>query len=402
MTHGWPDATTRDLQARLIDWMDTVPAGFERDALELTDCYGLSPTAGRALQQQFEQFCLELFAYQFERIPVYGDWCRQSGHVPATVHSAEAIPALPVEAFRGDGVHSFPAAAAVAHFRTSGTTATRTGTLLLDDLTLYERSLLRSFKHHVLPDCSRIRMLQLIPTASAAPSSSLAHMVDCVRAHWGTAHSDCFVAGDQLRIDALQEALARSHAAQEPVLLLGTAFAWVAFLDACNASGWRLQLPPGSRLFETGGYKGKVRELTRPELLQSIEACLGIPASHVVSEYGMTEMGSQYYTLSLRAALLHQPVRDTVPETPAWSFPFWLRPRLLRSEEALPSALPSAGGIGLLLHHDLANRGSVSHLLTADLGESIGASFALVGRAPIADLRGCGLAQESLHASRST
>ena len=396
MTDGWPDKARRDLQSRVIDWIHKTPAGFDHFAPDLKDCYALSAARGAALEKEYEELALEVFAYQFERVSLYRRYCQQLGRVPATVRMAHEIPALPVEAFRGPEVHSFPAAAAIARFRTSGTTATRSGTLLLDDLSLYETSLLRSFEHHVLPDRSRICMLQLIPTASAAPQSSLAHMLASVRGRWGTAQSDCFVEGDQLRVKDLQKALSRCVAGEEPVLLLGTAFAWVAFLDACHAEAWQVQLPRGSRLFETGGYKGRARMLTRAQLLQSIEICLGIPASHVVSEYGMTEMGSQYYTLSLRSALRDQPM-DTGP---VWSFPFWLRPRLLHSEETLPRAPQDAGAMSLLLHHDLANLGSVSHLMTADLGIPRGPSFELAGRAPLADLRGCGLSQESVDSSR--
>ena len=398
MTIGWPDATSRDLRARLVDWIETSPSGFDRWAADLDECYDLAASKAAILHQEFEALALELFAYQFDRVPLYRKWCQQLGRVPATVQAPHEIPALPVEAFRGQSVHSFPPEAAVARFRTSGTTSAQTGTLVLDDLTLYETSLLRSFEHHVLPERSRMHMLQIIPTAVAAPQSSLAHMIDCVRARWGTEQSDCYVDGDHLQIERLQKALMRWTAADEPILLLGTAFAWVAFLDACRATDWQLQLPPDSRLFETGGYKGRARVLTRSQLLQSIQACLGIPESHVVSEYGMTEMGSQYYTLSLRAALRQQ----TIPTEPVWSFPFWLRPRLLHPEETLPHAPQHTQAMGLLLHHDLANLTSVSHLMTADLGIPRGASFELAGRAPVADLRGCGLSQESLNTSRGS
>ena len=398
MTAGWPDATSRDLQVRLLDWIHRSPAGFDCQARQPDQSYGLTVSEAARLDQEFDAFALELFAYQFERVPLYRRWCQQLGRLPTSVQAPHEIPALPVEAFRGQAVHSFPRQEAVARFRTSGTTSARTGTLVLDDLTLYETSLLRSFEHHVLPDRHRIRMLQVIPTAAAAPHSSLAHMIDCIRARWGTKQSDCYVDADGLQVERLQKALMRCTAADEPVLLLGTAFAWVAFLDTCGDAGWNLRLPRGSRLFETGGYKGRARTLTRSQLLQCIEHCLGIPASHVVSEYGMTELGSQYYTISLRATLRQQ----LVPTEPTWSFPFWLRPRLLHPEETLPRSLQNSQSLGLLLHHDLANLGSVSHVMTADLGIPRGASFVLAGRAPVADLRGCGVSQESLDTSRGS
>jgi hypothetical protein len=220
-------------------------------------------------------------------------------------------------------------------------------------------------------------------------------MIDRVRREWGSRHSASFVDGDVLQIDALQRALRQCVEDGEAVLLLGTAFAWVTFLDACEQMNWSVALPPGSRLFETGGYKGRSRHLSRLELRQAIEQRLGIAATHVVSEYGMTELASQCYTLNLRLALLD----GAASPDDVWSYPAWLRPRVLQAQQELPADLAGAAGPGLMVHQDLGNRASVASLLTADVGTPSGASFLLEGRAPVADLRGCGLTMENLQAS---
>jgi len=110
-----------------------------------------------------------------------------------------------------------------------------------------------------------------------------------------------------------------------------------------------------------------------------------------VSEYGMTEMGSQLYTLGLRRALTGETGADE-----AWSCPAWLRPRLVDPDRGMGIDLEAEAGVdvGLVTQHDLANLTSVAHLLTGDLGRRDGVSFELAGRRPNAPLRGCGLVDE--------
>lgn len=394
MSSRWPDAATLDLQERLVAWILEVPAGFVRHAPSRADSWGLDAATAAALDRRFEDLALELFAYQFERVDLYRRWCGALGRTPSNVTRSRQVPALPVEAFRQDRVCGFPPANEIVRFHTSGTSSSRAGTLCLDDLQLYDAALLRGFAHHVLPDRDAMRMVSLVPTRAAAPHSSLAYMIERVRREWGTRDSACFVEADALQIDRLQSVLRECSRDEEPVLLLGTAFAWVVFLDACRQSGWSVLLPPGSRLFETGGYKGRTRSVSRAELLRRIAEHLGIAATHVVSEYGMTELASQVYTLNLRRAVV-----DGISEDdPRWSIPAWLRPRLLDPQRELPVDPENAAGPGLLLHQDLADRAGVAHLLTADLGSPAGCSFLLEGRVPVADLRGCGLVQETLQA----
>jgi hypothetical protein len=390
MNSGWPDAATRDLQRRLVDWIHNAPAGFVQFGPTRASCWGLTAAAAADLERGFEALALELFAYQFERVPLYRRWCEALDRPPAQVQKAHQIPALPVQAFRDERVCGFPPTSNSVRFHTSGTSSERTGTIHLDDLTLYDTALLRGFAHHVLPDRDEMRMLSLVPTRAESPHSSLSYMIDRVQRQWGGSRSGCFVADETLQVDRLQRALQDCVRDREPVLLLGTAFAWVAFLDACRDRRWSVVLPSGSRLFETGGYKGRTRQLSRVALHRAIEEHLGIDPTHVVSEYGMTELASQYYTLNLRLAVV-----DGRHENAAvWSTPAWLRPRLLEAQQSLPADLPGASAAGLLSHHDLANRASVAHLLTADLGIPAGCSFLLEGRVPSADLRGCGLVQE--------
>jgi hypothetical protein len=383
------DSEGRRLEAALLDWVAGAPAGFVRDGTSRAARYGLDAQPALAVEKQFERLALDLFAYQYERIPVYRAYADRLGRSPARVRQSVEVPPLPVEAFKRARIATFGAATECAAFHTSGTSGDTAGVLHLESLDLYDLALERSFRHHVIPDTERIRMLLLVPPTREAPHSSLAYMLERVCRRWGTPGSATFVHDDVVEWPALRVALLESVAAEEPVCILGTAFAWVHVLERCARDGFEVTLAPGSRGFETGGFKGRSRVLARSELDAGLERHFALPATHVVSEYGMTEMGSQHYTLRLRHALLGEPPGDT-----AWSYPAWLRPRLVDSESGRCLDLDQADEVGLLAHHDLANRGSLANLLTADLGRPLDCSFELLGRCPRADRRGCGLTSE--------
>ena len=383
------DPEARRLESQLLEWIAVAPAGFAGSGATRAARYGLEAAAASELERRFESLALDLFAFQFERIPVYRGYCQALDRTPSRVRRSLDVPALPVDAFRRVRVAAFPAQEEVRAFRTSGTTGDDSGTLHLDGLELYDLALERGFEHHVLPDRETIRMLVLVAHPDEAPHSSLSYMLERVRRRWGAPGSGTLFRDGEVRWHELRAALETGRDAREPVCLLGTAFGWVHVLDAAARESFRVELAPGSRLFETGGYKGRSRELARADLVAAIERTFAIPSSHVVSEYGMTEMGSQLYSTSLRQALLGEP-----PLAAAWSYPAWLRPRIVDSESGAPRELEEALHVGLLAHHDLANRAAVAHLLTADLAAPRGASFELRGRCPRADLRGCGLVHE--------
>lgn len=174
---------------------------------------------------------------------------------------------------------------------------------------------------------------------------------------------------------------------QEPVCLLGTSFAFVLLLDFCLQEGCSFQLPEGSRLMDTGGFKGRSRDVSRDELLRLYQKVFAIPEEFCVNEYGMTEMGSQFYDNVLRDRVLGRS-RPRFKEIPPW-----VRTRILDpiTLEDLPD-----GEVGLLTHYDLANCGSVMAVETEDLGYKVTEGFEIVGRAPGAEARGCSLTVEEL------
>ena len=163
---------------------------------------------------------------------------------------------------------------------------------------------------------------------------------------------------------------------------MATSFALAGWLDGLERLGLKFRLPPGSAVFETGGFKGKAAEVAPEDLLARLHAWTGVPRASVVREYGMTELTSQCYTGAL------------LGEDPGVNLaPHWVRVRIL-DPETLAEA--PAGTPGLIAVFDLANLGSAVHLLTEDLGIAEGDGFRLLGRAAGAELRGCSLVVEEL------
>ena len=226
------------------------------------------------------------------------------------------------------------------------------------------------------------------PPPALAPHSSLVHMLETIRRQLGAPGSQFTGALDYdgrwtLDLPRTIAALENAIAADRPIALLGTAFNFVHLLDRLAELRRRLPLPEGTRLMETGGYKGRSRSLPKAELHQKITERLGIPPTHVVSEYGMTELSSQAYDWKVPA-----PGGQVEATERAFHFPPWARAQIISPETG---EQVSDGATGLLRVCDLANLHSVLAVQTEDLAVRRGAGFEVVGRAAAAEPRGCSL-----------
>lgn len=339
---------------------------------------------------RFDALALRLFAFQFERCAAYRRFCEARGRTPARVGSWRDVPAVPTGALKELALTSFPPERTVHTFRTSGTSTASRGALHLDTLTVYEASLRAAFLRHVLPDLApgaRADFRVLAPAPADAPDSSLSHMFGALVREVGASASEYWVAGGVLEVEralAALDALSRK-ASDAPLVVCGTAFAFVHLLEALDARGLRFALPPGARVMETGGFKGRARAVSRETLHGWIEERLGVPATRCVNQYGMTELGSQFYDSVLREP--GAPRRKLAPP--------WTRVRLLDPHADAPSdATPGAPGRIAVV--DLANTGSVLALETADLGRALDDDFEVLGREPGAEERGCSIAADEL------
>ncbi len=344
-------------------------------------------------ERTFETWALRAFRWQFDHDAAFRGYCAGRGATPATVARWQDVPPVPTAAFkrlRFLAVEQGRGPEAV--FRTSGTTGgtERRGEHAVASLALYRAALLPAFRAHLLPDGARPPVLALVPSPEEAPRSSLSRMIGVVIEELGGEGSAWLARADGA-IDArpLLEALRAAAASDLPVLVAATAFGLVHALDALVVEGARIRLPEGSRLMETGGFKGRARVVARSELYAAVRDRLGIPAARIVNEYGMTELLSQFY----EPVLADPRVADLPLEERFHVAPHWVRSRVLDPVSLAPVA---DGDPGLLCHYDLANLGSVSAVLTEDVGIAVPGGFRLIGRTPGAEPRGCSLATEEL------
>lgn len=344
---------------------------------------------GPRVDGEFEGLARDLFGHQYQHNVPYRRLCDADGVSPDTLRRIEDIPACPTEAFKRYELVTFPPTGAALAFVSSGTTGEARSRHVLDTSALYDAALFASYRHFVQPDRDRLRLLLLFPTFADAPGSSLGYMLDHVRARLGTPDSARGVVVGRLDVDGTLAELRRAARDGAPLVVLGTAFSFVHLLDAMAERDARVALPPGSRVMETGGYKGRSREVPRDALYGAIATRLGVAPAMIVNEYGMTEMGSQFYDGTLRAALGCPGRPDRVKRPPPWVRSWVVEP-------SDPTREVSDGATGVLKHLDLVNRGSVCCLLTGDRARRVGDGFEVLGRAAGAELRGCSLALERL------
>lgn len=336
----------------------------------------------------FNALALRVFRHQVNENPMYGSFVRHRLGSSGSVERWEDIPPVPARAFKEFSLITGNPGNVHLTFHTSGTTGGqgRRGQHHVQDPELYAASLRPTFQRHLIPEDEPISMVSLVPTTALAPHSSLGFMVEVVMKAWGAPGSGHFAHPHTgVLIPELQGALEKLAADGKPVLLMGTAFAFVHWMDAMDARGWRISLPAGSRIMETGGFKGRSREVSREELYGGLEERLSIPSLRMVNEYGMTELLSQFYEPTMVPGDPGPPRRHVGPP--------WLRTQILHPERLEPVG---PGEPGLLCHLDLANLDSVARVLTEDLGVAFGDGFRLLGRAPGAEPRGCSLTMEAL------
>jgi hypothetical protein len=367
------------------------------------------------LEPEFDSLALELFALQFKHNAAYRKICEARGLTPGIVEHWTQIPAVPTSAFKELDLTCLEAVERTTVFHSSGTTEQRPSRHFhcLESLAVYEASLWVWFRHHLLSDKLKLELqrgqrtvgvqasacgcgdedfglLILTPPAAQAPHSSLVHMFETVRQKLGGASvpaSRAFLGGIAadgswtLNFDATFAALNSSLVTRHPSLLLGTAFSFVHLLDFLEEKNLRFDLPAGSRVMETGGYKNRSRSMPKAELHVLITEKLGVPPSHIICEYGMSELSSQAYN-----STSHPPSSILHPRI--FLFPPWARVQIISPETGNEIA---DGETGLIRVFDLANVFSVMAIQTEDLGIRRGDGFELVGRVVQAEPRGCSL-----------
>lgn len=309
---------------------------------------------------EFETLALETFHFQFGHNAVYGDYCRHLGKTPDQVTKLMEIPFLPLEFFKTHRVVSTQGEVEVV-FESSGTTQNNTSKHFVPDLSVYRQSFLKGFTRFYGP-LEDYCILALLPSYLERKGSSLVLMVDEMIKGSGHHHSGFYLHD----LDELHQRLRALEKKGEKILLIGVSF---ALLDLAEQYPMALE---HTLIMETGGMKGRRKEMIREELHLLLKTAFEVP--HIHSEYGMTELLSQAY--SMGEGVFHPPpwmkvfTRDT--EDPLGTQPYG-----------------KTGGINVM---DLANVYSCSFLSTQDLGKVFpDGSFEVLGRFDHSDIRGCNL-----------
>jgi acyl-CoA synthetase (AMP-forming)/AMP-acid ligase II len=327
---------------------------------------------------RFDDLALEVYRYQREYNPPYDQYCRLLGAGDSPAGWRE-IPALLQAAFKYAALRSFPAAKEIAAFHTSGTTGADRGVHHFSSLRLYDEAVLRGWD---LLGLQPLPQIILIAHPSDAPHSSLSHMMGTLKARAANAEQHwCINTHGQLDLDRLRDLVDEFSRRGQPVMLLGTALAFLHWFEALEGSS--LALPIGSLAFETGGYKGSGRTLSKASLYAMFQKRLGLAPDDIINEYGMTELSSQCYTRGL----------DRPHTAPPWVRTIAVNPATGREV--------ADGETGLLQIYDLANLGSVFAIQTRDLAIRRGADFELLGRDPAALPRGCSRAADVMLSATS-
>ncbi len=310
--------------------------------------------------RDFEQKTLQVFHYQYLNNKVYRKFCDLLACDPAVVDRVESIPFLPIEFFKTHEIVSSEAKAESV-FTSSGTTGAQTSKHFVTDIAIYEESFRKGFTHFY-GSVENYAVLALLPSYLEREGSSLIFMVQDLIDHSKHPESG-FYLND---LDTLVENLLSLEKRGQKTLLIGVSF---ALLDL--AEKYEINLKH-TTVMETGGMKGRRKEMIRTELHEVLKKGFGVDKIH--SEYGMTELLSQAYAL-----------KNGIFECPPWM------KILIRDPEDALSLLPEgkSGGINVI---DLANINSCSFIATQDLGKNIGAGKTeILGRFDNSDIRGCNL-----------
>ena len=311
-------------------------------------------------QSQFEEIALKIFRHQFENNKVYRSFCDLLYKHPSEVKTIKEIPFLPIQFFKSHRVIS-SIKGIQETFTSSGTTGKISSKHFVTDIDLYEQSFRKGFQHFY-GNIEDYVVLALLPSYLERDGSSLIYMVNDMIANSKQPESGFYLNN----LDALKNTLIDLVSRNKKTLLIGVSFALLDFVET-----YRLELK-NTIIMETGGMKGKRKELIRAELHETLKQGFGVNTIH--SEYGMTELLSQAYSRS-----------NSLFKTPPW-----MQVLTRDTEDALTiQAYGKTGGINII---DLANINSCAFIATQDLGKVYkDGSFEVLGRFDNSDIRGCNL-----------
>ena len=335
-------------------------------------------------EADFQQKCLETFNYQYENIEIYRRFVDYLNINPEEIQEVEKIPFLPIEMFKKHTILDQNKQSDL-YFQSSGTTQMNLSKHWIADEMLYQESIEKSFEQFIGKSEDYI-FLGLLPSYLEKQNSSLIYMVDFLMKKSGKPENGYFLYNHAELFEILRELKKQN----KRVILFGVAFALLDYLDFAETNNKIIESSDHLIIIETGGMKGRKEEITKDELLKIFNK--GFGTDKIYSEYSMTELLSQAYSLG-----------NNIYESPNWM-------RILIRNTEDPLSYLEAGRNGAVNIIDLANRHSCSFIATQDLGKILTDSenfrvkqndkslpkiaqnqFQVLGRIDHSDIRGCSL-----------
>ncbi|HEY3494016.1 MAG TPA: acyl-protein synthetase [Polyangiaceae bacterium] len=348
--------------------------------------------ARRESEESFEALALAVARFQARHVPGFARLVKVRD---GSLEELARVPGVPTDAFRLSRVAVHPSELDVARFATSGTTGRDRGIHPFRTTRTYEELALLFGRLALCASEGPRVVAALAPAPVTPPESSLGFMLDLFQRAWDGRDFDgrplpagtpgaFLLEASGVDVPGLERAATVAVRRGEPLLVLTTAFALVAVLDALG--GGTFPAPENTVVMVTGGFKGRSREVPRAELTASTARAFGIPEAQVIGEYGMTELSSQLYEGTLPGGALR--ARPGV----------FVEPRWLRVEPVDPATLAAVpdGEVGIARIVDLGNVDSALVIQTEDLVRRTDGGVELFGRRPGAPARGCSLAVEAL------
>ena len=310
--------------------------------------------------QEFEKYSIEIFNYQFEKNTIYREFCKLTGKNPSNIRSSFEIPFLPIQFFKTHKIISSNQPIKKT-FYSSGSTKNNLSKHHIIDLKLYEDCFLKIFMNFY-GSPSQYNIIALLPTYLENKNSSLIYMVNKLIEKSENKHSKFYL--DNYK--KLKEKLLYLEEGDKKTILFGVSYALLNLIDF-----YKFKLKK-TIIIETGGMKGKRKELIKSELHQMLR--IGFGVKNINSEYGMTELISQAYSI----------------HNEKFKSPPWMKIYIRESEDPMNIKTDNkSGGINII---DLANYNSCSFIATDDLGKlDKNGNFEILGRLDNSDQRGCNL-----------
>lgn len=312
-----------------------------------------------ASEGAFQKTALELFSWQYDQVKPYQNFCTLLDRRPSNVHRIEDIPFLPIHLFKSMPVLAQGKKAEIS-FQSSGTTGSIPSIHHVASIELYQRSFLGGFAQFY-GDPSEWTILALLPSYLERGNSSLVYMVDALIRTSKHAESGFFL--DDYK--SLVTTLLHLEKESRKTLLIGVSY---ALLDLIERQQFKLA---NTVVMETGGMKGRRKEMVKEELHEVLKQGFGVSEIH--SEYGMTELLSQAYSKGHGI----------------YKCPPWMKIMTRDPEDPFSYVQNKTGGINVI---DLANIYSCAFIATQDLGKiDDQGQFEILGRFDMSDIRGCNL-----------